>query len=236
MTVTSNSLYLRRAGERGHVNLGWLDSHHSFSFGHYYDPGHMGISALRVINDDRVKPGTGFDTHSHRDMEIISYVLEGALKHKDSMDNEFTLHAGEVQRMSAGSGITHSEYNASATEHVRFLQIWVQPKVRGIQPDYQQAKIPQNGALTPLVTPDGRDGSMMMHQDVSLFRLVLNSGEAVQLNSPGGPGYLHLILGEIQAGGERLTGGDALAIAADSALTITANSQVEALWFELPSG
>ncbi len=235
MTAASNILYVRRANERGSVNLGWLESNHSFSFGHYYDPKYMGVSVLRVINDDWVKPGAGFDTHGHRDMEIITYMLEGALKHKDSMGNEFTVCAGEVQRMSAGSGITHSEFNASDSEPVHLLQIWIQPKARGIAPGYQQARIRQSGALTPLVTPDGVDGSVTMHQDASLSRLVLGAGESIQLSSRGGPAYLHLISGELQAGGLHLTDGDAVAIAADTVLTATADSQTQALWFELPA-
>ncbi len=142
--------YFRKATERGTVDLGWLKSQHSFSFGHYYDPAHMGISALRVINEDRVQPGQGFDTHGHRDMEIISYVVSGALKHKDSQGNEYLVPAGEVQRMSAGSGIMHSEYNASDSEPVHFLQIWIQPKFRGITPSYEQMQVHQHGAMTPL--------------------------------------------------------------------------------------
>lgn len=234
MTAASNIFYLRRASERGNVNLGWLDSNHSFSFGHYYDPRHMGISALRVINDDTVNPGTGFDTHGHRDMEIISYVLDGALKHKDSMGNEFTVRAGEVQRMSAGTGITHSEYNASDTEAAHFLQIWILPEVRGISPGYQQARIKQNGALTPLITPNGVDGTIMIHQDASLSRLVLQPSESFRLSSFEGPGYLHLIRGHLEAGGVKLDAGDALAITAGSQLAVMAQSQIEALWFELP--
>ena len=145
--------YIRKSDSRGKVNFGWLNSKHSFSFGSYYDPQHMGWSVLRVINDDQVSAAAGFDTHGHRDMEIISYVLEGAIEHKDSMGNQFVLPAGEVQRMSAGSGITHSEYNHSKTDSLRFLQIWIQPKQLGILPSYQQAKIPQDLAMTALVTP-----------------------------------------------------------------------------------
>ncbi|MGI2260974.1 pirin family protein [Shewanella sp. GXUN23E] len=235
MSQSSNITYVRRAGERGHVNLGWLSSHHSFSFGHYYDPGHMGISALRVINDDTVVAGAGFGTHGHSDMEIISYVLDGALKHQDSMGHEQILSAGEVQHMSAGRGITHSEYNASGTEPVRFLQIWIQPRAQGIEPGYEQACIPQHGALTPLVTADGRDGSLVMQQDASLYRLVLAAGESMVLTSADGPGYLHLISGELLVDGGRFTDGDALAIAPDSQLPVSASRPLEALWFELPA-
>ncbi|KZZ46584.1 pirin, partial [Thalassolituus sp. HI0120] len=162
-------------------NFGWLNSQHSFSFGHYYDPKHMGFSALRVINDDSVAPGAGFDTHGHRDMEIISYVLEGAIEHKDSMGHSYIVPAGDVQRMSAGTGVTHSEFNHSKQHNLRFLQIWIQPNKLGITPGYQQQKIEQRGKLTPLVTPDGSDGSLSIQQDVSLYRVALNRGESLQL-------------------------------------------------------
>ncbi|WP_211233694.1 pirin family protein [Zooshikella ganghwensis] len=155
--------YIRRAEDRGKTNFGWLDSRHTFSFGQYYEPQHIGISALRVINDDTVIGGADFDTHGHRDMEIISYILEGSIEHKDSMGNQFTVTQGEVQRMSAGSGILHSEFNHSPTKSLHFLQILIQPNVRAIKPSYEQAKIKQSDTLTPLVTPNGRDGSQMMH-------------------------------------------------------------------------
>lgn len=232
-------LYHRPSSSRGRASFGWLDSKHSFSFGHYYDPEHMGFSALRVINDDQVKPGAGFDTHGHRDMEIISYILEGAIAHKDSMGNAFVVPAGEVQRMSAGTGITHSEYNYSDTEPLRFLQIWIQPNQRGIAPGYEQKAIAQTAPLTPLVTPDGRGDSLTLQQDASIYRLVLAPGAAIDLDTRQRPGYLHLIDGraEITNADEKLalTAGDALG-AYQEKLSVTAEKgKLTALWFDLPA-
>ncbi|HEY8567689.1 pirin family protein [Microbulbifer sp.] len=227
-------LYLRRADERGRANFGWLDSRHTFSFGHYYDQKHMGISALRVINDDTVAPGAGFGTHGHRDMEIISYVLAGAIEHEDSMGNQFVVPAGEVQRMTAGTGITHSEYNHSKTEPLKFLQIWIIPNQRNLPPGYEQKAIVQNGNLTPLVTPDGRDGSLTVHQDVSLYRVQLPTGDTQALETTDGVGYLHIIEGEVYANGTALGAGDGLGTI-DEPLTLRAGDKgVTALWFELP--
>lgn len=226
--------YIRKAQERGKVNMGWLKSNHSFSFGSYHDPKHMGISSLRVINDDWVEPGQGFGTHGHRDMEIISYVVEGALEHQDSSGNKYVIPAGEVQLMSAGSGIMHSEYNASKTAKVNFLQIWIEPNVRGKKPSYQQKRFEQNGPLTPLVTPNGAEGSLTLAQDASLYRLNLNEGQSQTLKSNNGPGYLHLVEGAIEADGQRFTPGDAFALEAGDEVTVTAKSNIEALWFELP--
>lgn len=174
--------YIRRANDRGAIDLGWLQSKHSFSFGSYYDPKHMGVSALRVINDDMVMPGQGFGTHGHRDMEIISYVTEGALKHEDSEGNKHVVPAGDVQRMSAGSGVMHSEFNPSDTEKVKFFQIWIQPNKMGIKPSYEQKSIPQNGILTPLVTPTGENGSLSINQEASLSRLVLGAQETFTID------------------------------------------------------
>lgn len=230
--------YIRKAGERGRANFGWLDSRHSFSFGSYYDPRHMGISALRVINDDTVKGGTGFGAHGHQDMEIISYVLEGAIEHRDNTGNHFTVPAGEVQRMSAGKGIQHSEFNASKTDPLHFLQIWIIPDITGIEPGYEQKKIEQKGQLTPLVTPDGRDGSLSMHQDASLYRLRLKPGESFTLNKDKGrAGYLHIIEGAAQAGTTGLAGGDGVGFSKTQEQAIKAGEQgLEALWFDLPPG
>ena len=161
-------LYIRRSESRGNVDFGWLRSRHSFSFGHYYDPKHMGFSVLRVINDDQVVAGAGFDTHGHRDMEIISYVSEGAMEHRDSEGNQYRIPAGEVQRMTAGSGITHSEYNASKTDQLKFIQIWIEPSQQGLHPDYEQAQITQAEQLTALVTPTGSGQSLRINQDASL--------------------------------------------------------------------
>ncbi|WP_334078642.1 pirin family protein [Microbulbifer sp. M83] len=228
--------YLRRADERGQANFGWLDSRHSFSFGSYFDPRHMGFSVLRVINDDRVRGGRGFGAHGHRDMEIISYVLEGAIEHRDSLGNSFLLPAGEVQRMSAGTGIQHSEFNASPTESLRFLQIWIEPAVTGIEPGYEQANIPQQGPLTALVTPDGRDGSLHIHQDASLYRLRLEPGETVPLATGERCGYLHVIGGSAGAGDIELRAGDGLGMNIGRERQVSAGeSGIEALWFDLPA-
>ncbi|TKB45502.1 pirin family protein [Thalassotalea mangrovi] len=232
--------YIRKAADRGTVNFGWLHSQHSFSFGHYYDPKHMGVSVLRVINDDIVQPGRGFDTHGHRDMEIISYVISGALEHKDSSGNIYTVPAGEVQRMSAGRGVMHSEYNASDKEAVNFLQIWIQPNVFGTQPGYQQKRIDQDGRLTPLVTPNGKDGSLTMQQDASLSRLRLDDGESFTLkvsdHTPNRVGYLHLVRGTVSANGEQFSAGDAfMTEAGDNLDVIGQGDEVEALWFDLPA-
>ncbi len=227
--------YIRKSDTRGRANFGWLDSRHSFSFGSYYDPRHMGVSVLRVINDDTVKGGTGFGAHGHRDMEIISYVLEGAIQHRDSIGNRFVVPAGEVQRMSAGTGIQHSEFNASRSEPLKFLQIWIEPNVMGIQPSYQQAKIEQRGQLTALVTPDGRDGSLSMHQDASLYRLRLQPEERFTLQAGGRAGYLHIIEGSADAGKTRFTAGDGVGFTRTREQEIVAGTEgLEALWFDLP--
>lgn len=225
--------YFRNADERGRANFGWLNSKHSFSFGSYYDPNHMGISALRVINDDTVIGGAGFDTHGHRDMEIISYVLEGAIEHKDSMGQQYIVPAGDIQRMSAGTGVTHSEFNHSKTDDLRFLQIWIQPNKMGIKPSYEQKKVVQNGPLTPLVTPDGRDGSLSMQQDASIYRLQLKSGEEIDLDTQKRPGYLHVISGKADVNNNALNPGDALG-AVEEQLNVSAMTDLTALWFDLP--
>ncbi len=226
--------WIRRSEERGRANFGWLDSRHSFSFGRYFDPRFMGFSDLRVINDDRVAPGAGFHPHGHADMEIISYILEGAIEHRDSMGNSFVVEAGEVQRMSAGSGIQHSEFNASNTDELRFLQIWIMPNVNGIAPSYQQARIEQTSALTPLVTPDGRDGSLMLHQDASIYRMQLRRQESVMLNMNNRVGYLHVIDGKVKAQDQLLLPGDAIAINRADKVCFTGQSEnLEALWFDL---
>lgn len=226
--------YIRKAEDRGRVNLGWLKSNHSFSFGHYYDPKHMGLSALRVINDDLVMPGKGFGTHGHKDMEIISYVIEGALEHQDSTGNKFVVPAGEVQRMSAGSGIMHSEYNASSTDNVHFLQIWIQPKRNGVQPSYEQKKVVQKGPLTPIVTPNGAKGSLSINQDASLYRLVLNKNARFDLKTQKRLAYLHVIKGEAMVDDKYVGTGDAIALDSYHSINIKALSEIEALWFDLP--
>ena len=233
--------YLRRSEDRGRANFGWLDSKHSFSFGHYYDPKHMGISVLRVINDDTVAPGAGFDTHGHQNMEIISYILEGEIAHKDSTGNDYTIPAGEVQRMSAGTGVTHSEYNASKENPLKFLQIWIQPKEMNIEPGYEQLAIEQTGPLTPLVTPDGEGNSLHVHQDARIYRLRLEAGETITLSSRGSNGYLHSIIGSAEVTDDQsvvsLSAGDALGgeLAKNQKVNVHAQDEpYEALWFELP--
>ena len=225
--------YFRHSDERGRANFGWLNSKHSFSFGNYYDPNHMGVSALRVINDDVVIGGAGFDTHGHRDMEIISYVLEGSIEHKDSMGKQYVVPAGDIQRMSAGTGVTHSEFNHSKTDDLRFLQIWIQPNKMGIKPSYDQKKVVQKGPLTPLVTPDGRDGSLSIQQDASIYRLQLKAGEKIDLNTQKRPGYLHVMSGKADVNNNALNAGDALG-AIEEQLNVSALTDLTALWFDLP--
>ncbi|MCG7535609.1 pirin family protein [Pseudoalteromonas sp. OOF1S-7] len=227
---------IRRGSERGQVDLGWLHSLHTFSFGHYYDPEHMGFSVLRVINDDTVAPGMGFDTHGHRDMEIISYVLLGALEHKDSQGNHHIIPAGEVQLMSAGTGIAHSEYNYFATESTRFLQIWIRPGTKGLSPGYAQAHIRQHGRLTPLATPDGHNDSLVIHQNASLYRLQLSAGDSITLNTHNRWGYLHIIEGSAHTAQTQLDKGDAMGLTEHESIELNATVPLEALWFELPAG
>lgn len=230
--------YHRLAQERGLADFGWLQSHHSFSFGAYHDPQHMGFSVLRVINDDTVVGGAGFSTHSHSNMEIISYVLTGSIQHRDSMGNAFTVPAGDVQRMSAGSGIQHSEYNASTSDELKFLQIWIEPNQNNIPPSYAQATIEQTEILTPLVTSDGRSGSISMQQDANLYRLRLNPNEPlIKIQIPENRcGYLHLITGAITVNSHSLSPGDAIGSQQPTTLTIQhIEDGVEALWFDLPA-
>ena len=229
---------LRRASERGHAQHGWLESYHSFSFADYYDPEHMGYGPLRVINEDRVQPGSGFGTHSHRDMEIISYVLEGALAHKDSIGTSSTIVPGEVQRMSAGTGVRHSEYNADAKGVTHFLQIWIEPKSRGIAPGYEQkafAAGEKRGRLRLIVSPDGRDGSVTMHQDAFLYAGLFDGAERAQLDlGAARKGYVHVARGRISANGERLEAGDALKIAGGP-IRLEGGQGAEVLVFDLPA-
>lgn len=226
---------LRKASARGHANFGWLNSYHSFSFGRYYDPAQMGFSALRVINDDTVAPGAGFDTHGHQDMEILSLVLQGSIAHKDSAGNTEVLPAGEYQLMSAGRGIYHSEFNASNTEPLKFLQIWLQPNQFSGAPGYQQKAFGEKPGLTLILSPDGRDGSLTVRQNALLYRLMLASGETEHVATrPGRKVYIHLISGELTLLGQRLQAGDGIKIADETMLTLAAQGAVKALLFDLP--
>jgi hypothetical protein len=228
---------IRRSDERGHADHGWLNSFHSFSFANYHDPDHMGFGALRVINEDRVKPGQGFGTHSHRDMEIISYVLEGGLAHKDSMGNGSVIRAGDVQRMSAGTGVAHSEFNASDREPVHFLQIWIEPAVRGIAPSYEEKRFEpdaRRGRLRLIASPDGRDGSVTIHQDAFLYAALLGGDEAVA-HEPrtGRRTYVHVVRGEAQVNGQALAAGDAMKISGETRVRIDRARDAEVLLFDL---
>jgi hypothetical protein len=228
---------LRTAAQRGHVNHGWLDSFHSFSFADYYDPEHMGYGALRVINEDRVQPGMGFGTHGHRDMEIITYPLEGRLEHKDNMGNGSVIVPGDVQRMSAGTGILHSEYNPSRDEPVHFLQIWIEPNVRGIAPSYEQRHIApeeKRGRLRLIASPDGRVGSVRIHQDAALFASVMDGADEItHALARGRRAYVHVARGRVRVNGEALQEGDALKISDEARVELTGASRAEVLLFDL---
>ncbi len=229
---------LRKATDRGHANHGWLDSFHSFSFADYYDPAHMGFGPLRVINEDRVQPGMGFGTHGHRDMEIVSYVLEGQLEHKDSMGTGSIIAPGDVQRMSAGRGVTHSEYNPSRTEGVHFLQIWIQPTVTGIKPSYEQKHIgaeAKRGRLKLIASPDGADGSVTIHQDARVFAALVNGAEAVtHVLAAGRRAYVHVARGSVHVNGTALAAGDAAKIAVETSVALDHGRDAEVLLFDLP--
>jgi redox-sensitive bicupin YhaK (pirin superfamily) len=227
---------IRRSNERGGANFGWLNSKHTFSFGNYYDEHHMGFSALRVINDDRVTPGAGFDTHGHRDMEIISYVLDGEIAHKDSEGNVATLPPGEFQLMSAGSGIRHSEFNPSNTKPLHFLQIWIQPNVYGEAPGYQQKDFGSKPGLTLAVSPDGEAGSLVIKQDARLYQLLLDGNTGSQLSaSTKRKYYVHVINGELLIEGEIVKPGDGAKLECIDNLVLQAQAgAVKALVFDLP--
>ncbi len=226
---------VRRSEDRGPTHLGWLDSRHTFSFGGYYDPEHMGVSALRVINDDRVIPGAGFATHSHRDMEIISYVKRGTIEHKDSMGHVEVLPAGEFQLLSAGSGVTHSEYNPSRTEPLEFLQIWIQPNELGIEPGYQQKKFARRPSLQLIASPGTRHGSLLLHQDAFLYQLILPAGqEACHRVRPGRILYTHVLAGDVNVNSEALHESDGATVKHVDTAEFTAVTDSEALVFDLP--
>lgn len=235
---------LRKSHERGYADHGWLKSHHSFSFADYYDPKHMGFGNLRVINEDRIAPGTGFGTHGHRDMEIISYVLEGELAHKDSMGNGAAgganagvIRPGDVQRMSAGRGVMHSEFNHAKDATTHFLQIWIQPSVRGIAPGYEQKRFDaadKRGRLRVIASPDARDGSVTLHADAVVHAGLFDGGESAELPLDAGrKAYVHLVRGTLLVNGRTLDAGDALALDGEPAVRIEGGTGAEVIVFDL---
>ncbi len=233
-------LSLRKSAERGYADHGWLKSYHSFSFADYYDPAHMGHGPLRVINEDRIAPGSGFGTHGHRDMEIISYVLDGELAHRDSLGNGSVIRPGDVQRMSAGSGVRHSEYNHAKDKTTHFLQIWIEPDVTGIAPGYEEkrfAEAEKQDRLRLVASPDGAEGSVRIHQDARLYVACLSAGRSLsQTLAAGRLGYLHLVRGALTVNGERLGTGDAAKLEGETALSLAASEDSELLLFDLPPG
>lgn len=237
MSISAAGLKIRRAGERGGADHGWLKSLHTFSFADYHDPAHMGFRSLRVINEDRVAPGQGFGTHPHRDMEIFSYVLEGALEHKDSMGNQRRLYPGQIQLMSAGRGVTHSEFNPSATEGLHFLQIWIQPDKRGLVPSYSEWQSEASAASSPktlVISPDGRGNSARINQDAFVHLLRLASGSmASHILEPGRGAWLQVMRGSLALNGAALSEGDGASIEEPGPLSIAASSNAEALLFDL---
>jgi redox-sensitive bicupin YhaK (pirin superfamily) len=230
-------MVIRRADDRGHADHGWLDSRHTFSFADYHDPAHMGFRSLRVINEDMVQPGKGFGTHSHRDMEIISYVLDGELAHKDSMGNHGIIRPGDVQRMSAGTGVQHSEFNASKDRLVHFLQIWIMPAKTGIAPGYEQKAFPpaeRSGRLRLIASADGRDGSVTIHQDADLYAGILGADQAAALElRPGRGAWVHVARGAVAVGDQSLGAGDAAAIEQPGAIELVGRDSAEILVFDL---
>jgi quercetin 2,3-dioxygenase len=229
---------IRRSQERGLADHGWLKSFHTFSFADYQDPQHMGFGPLRVINEDRVQPGQGFGTHGHRDMEIISYVLEGGLAHKDSMGNGSVIRPGDVQRMSAGTGVRHSEYNASDRDPVHFLQIWIEPDQRGVEPSYEEKHFDaasKRGRLRLIASADGREGSVRIHQDANLYAALVDGSESVALEPKAGRRvYVHLVRGEAEVNGQPLQAGDAVKLSgADNKARIEKGRAAEVLVFDL---
>jgi quercetin 2,3-dioxygenase len=233
-------IQVRKAQTRGHANFGWLDTWHTFSFGQYYDPQYMGFGALRVINDDRIAPGTGFPMHGHEDMEIITYVMEGALEHRDSLDNQGVIRAGEVQRMRAGTGIRHSERNASATGWTHLLQIWIMPDQKGLEPGYRQIKLdPQGraGRLQLIASPDGRDGSVDIHQNASIYAAQLRPGDIITWPvAKEQRAYLQVASGSLTLNDYPFAEGDGAAVSGEAMLKLTAQQPAEILLFELHQG
>lgn len=230
-------MQIRRNQERGHFHHGWLDTYHTFSFGDYYDPKHVAFRSLRVLNEDVVAPGTGFPTHAHRDMEIVTYVLEGGLQHRDSMGNGSVMRPGDVQRMSAGTGVTHSEYNASKSDPVHLLQIWFLPERRGLAPGYEQkafSDAEKRGQLQLVASPDGREGSMTIHQDSELYATLLRADETVRHElRPGRHGWVQLARGAVKLNGTDLAAGDGAALSNEKVIELTGVRDAEVLVFDL---
>jgi redox-sensitive bicupin YhaK (pirin superfamily) len=230
-------LAIRHSQDRGLANFGWLDSRHTFSFGHYYDPKFMGFGPLRVINEDRVEPARGFDTHGHRDMEIISYVLDGALEHKDSMGNGSVIRPGDVQRMSAGTGVRHSEFNASETEPVHFLQIWILPEKQGLEPGYEQrhfAADDKRGRLRLVGSRDGREGSVTIHRDADLYATLLGDADTVSHEfAPGRKGWVQVARGSALLNDEQLGAGDGAAVEGPATIRLAGSPEAEILLFDM---
>jgi quercetin 2,3-dioxygenase len=228
---------IRKAAERGHFDHGWLDTYHTFSFGDYYDPAHMGFRSLRVVNDDRVQPGQGFGMHSHRDMEIVTYVLEGALEHKDSMGNGSIIKAGELQRMTAGTGVRHSEFNPSDEESVHLYQIWLLPERKGLRPGYEELAAggqEKRGRFRLIASHDGADGSLTIHQDASLYLASLLPGQAVSHEiKPGRGAWLQVLEGSVTFLGKDLAAGDGAAITDENIVAVAATTPSEVLLFDL---
>ena len=230
-------LTLRKSQDRGHADHGWLQSFHSFSFADYHDPAHMGFGNLRVINDDYIAPGTGFGTHGHRDMEIVTYVLSGALAHKDSLGTGAVILPGDVQRMSAGRGVQHSEFNHAPDATTHLLQIWILPRTRGLEPSYEQkqfAAADKRGRLRLVASPDGRDGSVTIHADASISAGLFDAGEHAELVlDPQRLAYVHLVRGQLSVNGQALVGGDAALLSGESRLALTDAQDAEVLVFDL---
>jgi len=230
---------IRRSNERGYADHGWLKSFHTFSFADYFDPEHVQVGPLRVINEDRVAAGQGFGTHGHRDMEIISYVLDGELAHKDSMGNGSTIRPGDVQRMSAGSGVRHSEFNPSSSQPVHFLQIWIQPNAQGIQPSYEEKRFSvqeKRGRLRIIASPDQADGSVLIHQDARVYAGLFDGSESATLNiEPGRTLYVHVARGTVTANGTVLNNGDAVTLKDTAKLELQNGQEAEVLVFDLPN-
>ena len=228
---------IRKAAERGHFDFGWLDTSHTFSFGEYHDPEHMGFRALRVINDDLIAPAEGFGTHGHRDMEILSWIAEGALEHKDSLGTGSVIKPGDLQRMSAGSGVRHSEFNPSPKERTRLLQIWLTPKQSGLKPEYEQKHFPSEGRtnrLQLIAAHDGREGALTVNQDAELWTARLDAGKSVAHTFKAGRhGWLQIVSGEVEAAGKTLAQGDGLALSDEASLEVRAKSAAEILLFDL---